>query len=110
MQTTSGVRLGLIAAEASLADIPKCTDCRSSTLFPMGGGFSAPNLSFHLALDGSLLTVDEIARLKAVKDVIVISARVDYLDSYGAQHHTVACAFFVFDTGFTSCASGNFAD
>jgi hypothetical protein len=62
-------------------------------------------------IDKSFLTDDEIKKLTAGTDTILVVGRIDYLDDTGAPHITLFCNFWNGKAAeFSSCTSGNFAN
>jgi hypothetical protein len=106
LRVYAAVNIGIFPVKiAVLPDLPKCDlDCRESTVFPSAA------FSYSVKIPKEIMTADELARITAPQDAIVMRTRIDYTDSYGKSHASVSCYFYLNNLGFTSCATGNDAN
>jgi hypothetical protein len=89
---------------ALLAD--QCASCVRSVLLPEGV------VSYKLSVRDSVMTADEVQRIRDGKDTMWIVGRLDYHDGEGEAHTTRSCLYYR-STGiasFTACSSGNAAN
>lgn len=84
--------------------------CQVYTIFPSTSAFQASSIGYHPKLPASSMTADEVGKLNAQDDVVLVRVRVDYSDSGGHAYVTTACYFLIPKFGFTSCINGNEAD
>ena len=93
-------------ANAAMPALTECVSgCSSSTLLPNGSTGYAPTV------DKALLTDDEVKKLNAGIDTILLVGRVDYVDDTGASHMTLVCNFWNGKAAaFSSCTIGNLAN
>jgi hypothetical protein len=83
-----------------------CTTCVRSVLLPNG------ITTYKLAVRDTVMTPDEVARIREGKDTMWIVGRLDYRDGEGEAHSTKSCLFYR-TTGiasFSACNDGNFAN
>jgi hypothetical protein len=83
-----------------------CASCVRSVVLPNG------IVSYKLAVRASVMTPDEVQRIKGGKDTMWIVGRLDYHDGEGELHTTNSCLYYRASAiaGFTSCDDGNSAD
>jgi xanthosine utilization system XapX-like protein len=89
---------------ALLAD--QCANCVRSVVLPNGV------VSYKLSVRDSVMSVDEVQRIKDGKDTMWIVGRLDYHDGEGEAHTTRSCLYYR-ATGiasFTACGDGNSAN
>jgi hypothetical protein len=89
---------------ALLAD--QCASCVRSVVLPDGV------VSYKLSVRDSVMTSDEVQRIRDGKDTMWIVGRLDYHDGEGEAHTTRSCLYYR-STGiasFTACSSGNSAN
>jgi hypothetical protein len=89
---------------ALLAD--QCPSCVRSVLLPNGV------VSYKLSVRGSVMTADQVQRIKDGKDTMWIVGRLDYHDGEGEAHTTRSCLYYRTSgiPAFTACADGNSAN
>ncbi len=89
---------------ALLAD--QCTSCVKSVVLPNGV------VSYKLSVRDSVMTADEVQRIKDGKDTMWIVGRLDYHDGEGEAHTTRSCLYYRSSgiASFTACSDGNSAN
>jgi xanthosine utilization system XapX-like protein len=89
---------------ALLAD--QCASCVRSVLLPEGVA------SYKLSVRDSVMTADEVQRIRDGKDTMWIVGRLDYHDGEGEAHTTRSCLYYRNSgiASFTACSSGNSAN
>lgn len=89
---------------ALLAD--QCPSCVRSVVLPNGV------VSYKLSVRGSVMTADQVQRIKDGKDTMWIVGRLDYHDGEGEAHTTRSCLYYRTSgiPAFTACADGNSAN
>jgi hypothetical protein len=89
---------------ALLAD--QCASCVRSVLLPEGV------VSYKLSVRDSVMTADEVQRIRDGKDTMWIVGRLDYHDGEGDAHTTRSCLYYRSSgiASFTACSSGNLAN
>jgi hypothetical protein len=88
---------------ADLAD--GCQSCVRSVVLPNGV------MTYRLAVRDTVMTADEVQRLKNGKDTMWIVGRLDYHDDEGELHTTKSCLHYRASgiAAFTACNDGNSA-
>lgn len=84
----------------------QCASCVRSVVLPDGV------VSYKLSVRDSVMTTDEVQRIRDGKDTMWIVGRLDYHDGEGEAHTTRSCLYYR-STGiasFTACSSGNSAN
>jgi hypothetical protein len=80
---------GLAVPGTPYPKMPECdASCSSATLLPNG------EVGYWPTWPKEQITKDEIERVKSLKDVLYIYARIDYLDPSGQKHVTIYCAWY----------------
>lgn len=89
---------------ALLAD--QCASCVRSVVLPDGV------VSYKLSVRESVMTTDEVQRIRDGKDTMWIVGRLDYHDGEGEAHTTRSCLYYRNSgiASFTACSSGNSAN
>jgi hypothetical protein len=89
---------------ALLAD--QCPSCVRSVVLPNGV------VSYKLSVRGSVMSADQVQRIKDGKDTMWIVGRLDYHDGEGEAHTTRSCLYYRTSgiPAFTACADGNSAN
>jgi hypothetical protein len=82
--------------------IDACSDCPQPALMPNA------LLSFEVAVDGALMTREQIVRIRNGQDTVLLFGRIDYLDTAGQPHQTLSCMRWLPNSPvFGACAEGN---
>ena len=83
----------------------QCASCLRSVLLPNG------MVSYKLSVRDSVMTPDEVQRIKDGKDTMWIVGRLDYHDGEGELHTTKSCLYYRTSgiAAFTACNDGNTA-
>lgn len=89
---------------ALLAD--QCPSCVRSVVLPNGV------VSYKLSVRGSVMSADQVQRIRDGKDTMWIVGRLDYHDGEGEAHTTRSCLYYRTSgiPAFTACADGNSAN
>jgi hypothetical protein len=89
---------------AELSD--PCASCARSVVLPNG------MVSYKLAVHDTVMTPQEVQRIKAGQDTMWIVGRLDYHDGEGEPHTTQSCLYYRASgiPGFGACNDGNSAN
>lgn len=89
---------------ALLAD--QCASCVKSVVLPNGV------VSYKLSVRDTVMTADEVQRIRDGKDTMWIVGRLDYHDGEGEAHTTRSCLYYRSSgvASFTACSDGNSAN
>lgn len=77
--------------------------CQTNTVFP-----GPSSWGYAPKIPASIMTEDELLKIKDGKRVLVFRSRIDYVDAYGLSHVTYGCRWYDFaKSSFTTCNGGN---
>jgi hypothetical protein len=84
----------------------QCSSCVRSVVLPNG------NVTYKLSVKDSVMTPDEVQRIKDGKDTMWIVGRLDYHDGEGESHTSKSCLSYRTSgiASFTACNDGNSAN